>query len=168
MKIRIRLCFVLPALLFLAACNKYEDGPALSFRSAEKRLMGKWEVDQTFFDNQDQTEVYRLLDLDEFTFNIFSDWSEKLYINITGQNGDVVAQSDLSLSKDKKYLMFRMEPMPAYETDARRVLEFYPVWSLACNWDILRLRNKQLWIRTGFDSGNYEIHFNLVADFTNY
>jgi hypothetical protein len=32
------------ALLFMASCSKFEDGPAISFRSKENRLIGKWKL----------------------------------------------------------------------------------------------------------------------------
>jgi hypothetical protein len=32
------------ALLFIASCSKFEDGPAISFRSKENRLIGKWKL----------------------------------------------------------------------------------------------------------------------------
>jgi hypothetical protein len=32
------------ALFFMASCSKFEDGPAISFRSKENRLIGKWKL----------------------------------------------------------------------------------------------------------------------------
>jgi uncharacterized protein (TIGR03067 family) len=32
------------ALFFMASCSKFEDGPAISFRSKENRLTGKWKL----------------------------------------------------------------------------------------------------------------------------
>lgn len=32
------------ALFFMASCSKFEDGPAISFRSKENRLAGKWKL----------------------------------------------------------------------------------------------------------------------------
>jgi hypothetical protein len=31
-------------LFFMASCSKFEDGPAISFRSKENRLTGKWKL----------------------------------------------------------------------------------------------------------------------------
>jgi len=30
--------------VFIASCSKFEDGPAISFRSKENRLIGKWKL----------------------------------------------------------------------------------------------------------------------------
>ena len=32
------------ALLSISSCSKFEDGPAISFRSKENRLIGKWKL----------------------------------------------------------------------------------------------------------------------------
>jgi hypothetical protein len=32
------------AVIFIASCSKFEDGPAISFRSKENRLTGKWKL----------------------------------------------------------------------------------------------------------------------------
>ncbi len=36
--------YALVALLFMASCSKFEDGPAISLRSKENRLIGKWKL----------------------------------------------------------------------------------------------------------------------------
>ena len=34
-------------IIVITACSKYEDGPFISFRSKEKRLCKKWELDES-------------------------------------------------------------------------------------------------------------------------
>ncbi|HPB01393.1 MAG TPA: hypothetical protein PLZ67_00430, partial [Bacteroidales bacterium] len=34
---------LLVSVIILSSCGKYDDGPAVSFRSPEKRLIGLWE-----------------------------------------------------------------------------------------------------------------------------
>ncbi len=35
---------VVAALFFMTSCSKFEDGPGISFRSKENRLIGKWKL----------------------------------------------------------------------------------------------------------------------------
>jgi hypothetical protein len=43
------------ALLIFASCSKLEDGPAISFRSKENRLIGKWRLTKWMEDGVDIT-----------------------------------------------------------------------------------------------------------------
>jgi hypothetical protein len=47
--------FFAAALLFFASCSKLEDGPAISFRSKENRLIGKWKLTKWMEDGVDIT-----------------------------------------------------------------------------------------------------------------
>ena len=35
---------IVAALFFITSCSKFEDGPGISFRSKENRLIGKWKL----------------------------------------------------------------------------------------------------------------------------
>jgi hypothetical protein len=157
-------------LLFLLAvsCKKYEEGPLLSFRSAEKRLLGKWQVEMVSVNDANQTPAYLMLDLDEFSYNIFSDWSGKYYINAVDAQDHVVVQSPLSINKKKTEITFRMETVSPYESQAQRILDFFPPFIVENKWQILRLKNDELWISNICENGTYIIHFVIIADFTNY
>jgi hypothetical protein len=42
------------ALLFFNSCRKYEDGPGISFRSADERVSGDWKIEEYTIDGEDQ------------------------------------------------------------------------------------------------------------------
>ncbi len=46
------------ALLFVSSC-KYEDGPAISFRSKRDRIANEWVVDKITIDGKDSTELLK-------------------------------------------------------------------------------------------------------------
>ena len=92
--------FALIIVLF-ASCNKYEDGPSVSFRSAEKRLTGKWGISQILFNDKDISLGYFSSGLEVYPFNIYSDWSRDFFISISHTDGNLIAKSDLTLN-DKK------------------------------------------------------------------
>ena len=152
----------------LISCNKYEDGPSVSFRSAEKRLTGKWEVSQILFNEKDISAGYFSSNLNDFPVNIYSDWSKDYFIGISHTNGDVIAKSDLVLNKNKTAITFGLLEQPSYESDAGEIFCIIPPLRDIIEWKILRLKNDELWITTNFDTNNFELHFNLLADFSDY
>lgn len=150
------------------SCSKYEDGPGISFRSAEKRLSGKWRVSQILYDEKDITVAYYSNKYDLYPFNIFSDWSKSFFISITHPDGSIIAQSPLSLNKKKNVMTFGMQPETSYDKIAKDIFAIIPPLSAENNWNILRLKNDEFWIRTTFETNNFELHFNLLSDFNDY
>ena len=49
--------YALVALLFMASCSKFEDGPAISLRSKENRLTGKWKLIKWTEKGEDVTSI---------------------------------------------------------------------------------------------------------------
>ncbi len=154
--------------LLFVSCNKYEDGPAISFRSAEKRLCGKWRLSHLLYNNKDITVAYYSPHFDLYPFNIYSDWSQSLYIAITNSDGSVIAKSVMTLNKKKNEMTFGMMPEAPNETIARDIFTIIPPLSGDNKWDILRLKNDELWIRTQFETNNFELHFDLLTDFNDF
>ena len=154
--------------ILFVSCNKYKDGPALSFRSAEKRLCGKWRLSQLLYNEKDITVAYYAPHFDLYPFNIYSDWSQSYFIVISHSDGSVIAKSVMTLNKKKTILTFGMIPEPVRENVARDIFTIIPPLSEENNWTILRLKNNELWICTNFDTNNFEIHFDLTADYNDY
>ena len=57
-KIKRQILYPLILLLFFTTC-KYEDGPAISFRSKTSRLCNDWNVDNLKIDGIDSTQRYK-------------------------------------------------------------------------------------------------------------
>jgi hypothetical protein len=163
-----KLLFILAIPLLLASCNKYEDGPAISFRSAEKRLCGKWRVSHLLYNEKDITVAYYASHFDLYPFNIYADWSRSYFISITHTDGNIIARSALTLNKKKNVMTFGLIPEDTYKSISLDVFTIIPHLSENNNWTILRLKNNEFWIRTDFETNNFEIHFDLIADFNDY
>ncbi|HOY31777.1 MAG TPA: hypothetical protein PKW80_07850 [Bacteroidales bacterium] len=161
---------LLPVLLAIVfnSCNKYEDGPAVSLRSAEKRLTGKWEVTDILFDEKNISTGFFSSHLELYPFSIYSDWGGDYFISISHTDGNLIANSDLILNEKKDKITFAMLPLAPYESISTDIFCTVPVLSKSTEWKILRLKNDELWISTDFSAGNYELHFKLLADYTDY
>ncbi|MEI6124600.1 MAG: hypothetical protein WCQ95_13360 [Bacteroidota bacterium] len=150
------------------ACNKYEDGPAISFRSAEKRLTGQWQVTTVLFNTTDLSAAFLANHFDLYPFSIYSDWNKQYFIGIAETNGNVIAKSNLNISKHKDRLTFGMLAQESYRTVAAQLFSFIPPLCAENEWQITRLKNDELWIKTRFDTNNFEIKFKLISDYSTY
>ena len=65
-------------------------------------------------------------------------------------------------------MTFALLPLPSYESILKNIFCTIPILQDTTEWKILRLKNKELWISTDFDTNNYEIHFYLIADYSDY
>jgi len=154
-------------LLFIS-CKKYEDGPYLSCRSAEKRLTGKWKVSELLYNQKDITVAYYAPQLDLYPFNIYSDWSHSHFIAITHADGSIIAKSPLVLNKKKTVMSFCLVPEDSKDTIVSNIFNLVPPLSAENNWTILRLKNDEFWMRTDYETNNFEIHFDLLTDFNDF
>jgi hypothetical protein len=163
-----KLILILFLPLLFTSCNKYEDGPSISFRSAEKRLSGKWRLSELLYNDKDITVAYYSSHLDLYPFNIYSDWSKSYFISITNTDGSLIAESEMTLNKKKNVMTFGMTPKDNYRSLAGDIFTIIPPLSDNNNWTILKLKNNEFWIRTNFESNNFEIHFDLLTDFNDF
>lgn len=138
-------------ILSLTACSKYEDGPWLSFRTAEARICGKWTIENYYEDGANRLEDFEREPLycAEYEFTDVNYGSEFIYtIILSGCKGP--AQSGWwSLNDKNRNLSLTLglydNPQHPLETHS--------------TWRILRLTKKEFWIETTFNGKTYEIHF---------
>jgi hypothetical protein len=124
--------------LVLPACKKYPEGPTVSFRSKTARLVNQWKVVQelenghdntTSFTNYYKNEVVEFKDNGDFS-NTFTNPGDTT-ITWTGK---------WEFSKDKT-----------------KVNIIYP--TLTYSWDILMLKNDELWLKLTLGTNFQEIHY---------
>jgi len=125
-------------LLMLSACGKYEDGPAISLRTKEHRLVNNWQVSSAYQNGTDKTSDFNaayagyLLDIrkdDTYTLQ-YSPFS-------IGQVND---HGTWAFTDDKMQVRF---------TDSDGDVTVYT---------ILRLKEKELWVRFMDGSDEWEVH----------
>ena len=69
-------------LIFLLGCSRYDDGPAISFRTAKNRVLGTWQVEKLLINDLDSTELYReQIGCEwEFTDELFTEDLDNVYV----------------------------------------------------------------------------------------
>jgi len=118
--------------LVLGSCKKYEEGPALSFRSRYNRVVNNWEVKYAFLGNDDYTYVYRnwTIDLTEDGRFVISDLDDR--------DSTVTQTGFWSLAND--------------DEDLRLIYTDPPVDPDRDEFEILKLRDDEFWFRQSTDS----------------
>lgn len=114
------------------SCNKYEDGPAFSLLTKKMRITGDWTLDSYTSDGQDITSAVQTL-WGAAEWQIEKDGKYHITGNIN-ENGT------WELGEDKDDVRF--------DPDGNDPEESYR---------ILRLKNKELWLRYTNANGTYDI-----------
>lgn len=116
-----KIIFLFVAGLFIISSCKYDEGPLISFRTYEKRISGNWEIEYSAFNGQEVTlPINKSIDI-------------KYNYEFTNQSPIVSLGSGI-WSFNKSFTK----------------IEFYnnsTLDSLYAVYDILKLRNRKLWIR---------------------
>ena len=111
------------ALLFsFSSCNKYEDGPGLSFRTKTNRLIGTWELIKTDGYYINRSGEFTIINFDrDGDFNMIGS-----YYDYNGQLTSFQEAGDWEWENGKEEV--EIETYFAKE-----------------DWEILRLTNRELW-----------------------
>jgi hypothetical protein len=113
------------------SCRKYEDGPAISFRTKKARLVNAWKAEQVLASGTDITGQYNEL---TFTFNRDGSYSQTVH---------VVSQNPVTTNGSWEFKSSKEEIFLSYNQGGSNYIT------------ILKLKHKEFWFR---DGGN-EYHF---------
>lgn len=141
-------CIAVAALMFgglaLSSCKKYEDGPALSIHTKKGRVAGDWEVEQYLQDGVDKTSDYRSIIASE-TFTYDKDGSYTSSATATTAFG-----GQTSTDNGTWAFIDNKEQITSTSSAAN---------STADTMQILRLTNKEMWVKTVSGSPVEEVHY---------
>ena len=140
---KLSILFAAFAVVMLASCGKYEDGPGLSLRSKTSRLAGTWSITEAFQGTVDIKTIITNGGSVEVTFDKDGAYTYTYNFVILGfpTNGSV--NGTWEFSDDKADLVI---------TDASGQSD---------SAKILRLTNKELWLeQTDSNGGTYEVHYS--------
>jgi hypothetical protein len=123
--------------IVFVGCGKYEEGPGLSFRSKKARLTGDWKI------------VYVSLNGDDITSGVQNNLGTEYVLSIRKdgtfheEGKNVVDNGTWELGHEKAYLML-LSDIPGSEEE---------------HYEILKLKNKELWVRHSHDIHVTEVHY---------
>ncbi len=135
-KLTTALCAAFVLALILGSCKKYEEGPALSFRSRYNRVVNDWDVKYAFRNNDDFTALYT-----DWTVN-FTEDTRFVISDLDDRDSTVTQEGFWSLESDDEIL--------------RLIFTDPPVNPDRVEYEILRLKEDELWFREVTDSVTWE------------
>lgn len=126
--------FTLAALT--TACDDYAEGPSMSFRSKSSRVVNTWVVEYALVNGEDRTYRY-----DSTTMDILEDGTFEFTSFV---DGDSLVQEGLwDLIED--------------DTQIRLLYTDPAIFPDRAFWEIIRLKEKELWVKEDQDSVVYEL-----------
>lgn len=164
-KTNILLLMLLSASSIILSCSRYDEGPFVSLRSPENRVEGLWEIKNISIDDIDYSSVY-LADTMTKKFSV-TRRDEDIFISIVEQDrsNPQWSYSLLTFSQDHKSVVFGFPVIAAYEIFTEDFFELVPAVNVENEWDILRLTNKDWWIRCNYQGVVYRIQFGLYENY---
>jgi len=135
------LLFLLLAFCF-TDCKKYPEGPWISLRSKEKRLLGNWKVQKYLIDGVDSTSTK------------FPNLSSSVCVYSFAHYGQYV--DDGCYSTGGKWGWGNKKESLIVGLEFGSILTPFFL-STSTEWTILRLSNKDMHLKTTFSSMQYEI-----------
>lgn len=137
-----------------SSCKKYEDGPAISFRSFHSRLYHLWTVEKYIIDGADSTQLFNDSCGCSYSFN-HSLSDEIRLIAWGGKNGPNYHNTPTDFTNKNKTIYVYVDPNGNFNLCRNTgPLCYYPIsYSLT----ITRLTKKELWLKTDLNNKNYFI-----------
>lgn len=157
-------------LVTLFSCSKYEDGPWISFRSAENRIIGKWKVEYFEVDGVDVTQQW--IDNYDWKFEFYYDeysavhkgWIEG--INCCSDSDTLIAVANLfwNISDDGKTFGFSITSFLSsyiFPPNDTVICGIYPFQTYtSATYTITKLSNRKLWLKHENEEHEYLIKLN--------
>ncbi|MEO6305534.1 MAG: hypothetical protein ABIP51_20390 [Bacteroidia bacterium] len=131
----IKIAFIaLIATTVISSCSKYADGPKFSLLTKKARLCNEWSIESVSTNGNDQTAAYKTLVGDNYVLDIEKNGTYKV-------SGNFTDDGTWKLGEDKDDVYFMSSKSGAMEQANR----------------ILRLKSKELWLRTTASNGDKTI-----------
>jgi hypothetical protein len=143
------------------ACSKYEEGPLLSLKSPEKRLLGLWEITELMANDTNLVSAYRdSLAYVKFSIIEFDD----MFINIVkeGSSSSQMSSSILELVDKKRKMKFGLTRFVAYEHYTGPIYQLIPPLEFENEWTIVRLHKRQFIISLNNEGVEYKLTFERL------
>lgn len=159
---------IISLLLSLSACSKYEDGPWISFRSIEDRILGNYRVELLIKNDSDFTSFWN--DNYDLTFIFHNAEDPTYYAHYMKVEGNIIvggipvhffSESDYSvmINHDIVELSFQQH----IDSTIFPNKYFYPLLLMPSDpyitFTLTRLAKNQMWLKHTNGCDSYIIHF---------
>lgn len=142
-------------MLCIGAC-KYKDGPAISFRSPETRIIGNYEAEAFTVDGTDALQIWKD-SISDIIFSIYHDTDPTDNYWISARVGDAFLAGNYKLTdNDTRFYLYSLEENAAYPG-------FGPFHGNAESyWDLYKLSKTRIWMQTDFEGHTYYVELKQI------
>jgi hypothetical protein len=163
-KISIIFLSLISIIVFLSAC-KYEEGPLISLRSKEKRLIGLWELNELKIDDVSYLSYYNT-DTAYLRFSI-NLYTENIYMSLVKDSriSPQMANGSVEFVDAKSKLRFGLKRNVSYLPETETVFTLLPVLEEEHDWSILKLKNNNFTLSLSSNDTLYYLDFLLLEDY---
>lgn len=138
------------------ACKKqYPDGPRISFKKPEKRILGKWEIETAYVNGSDRTADVDTMDIEYYKFYDPGRGVKNHQVYDITRNGKPGVNDVFKFINDESEL--ELSKYPANVSGNYIVPGF--ILSGDEIWTILRLTDKEMWLELENNGTVYETRF---------
>lgn len=150
------LIFILLIIVTTSSCKKYEEDPfGIHFRSPYKRIYGTWEVKSFMINNEESINIYNDSCGCNFRFHHEGSY-QYLHLQDCILPGEIGGRPSLENDMNILVLNFSIFP-PGFGIGP--IDENEPIY-----WNILRLTNKEFWIKTNYNTKEYKMKLKKIKD----
>jgi len=149
-------------LLMLGACGKYDEGPAISLRSPEKRMIGLWECSSVMIGDVEHLTDYQS-DSAYLRFS-FSGTNDEIFIRLVedNQSSSTFSSDLLVFNAQMNEMTFELPLNPLYEQETDDFFALIPALKSENTWSINRLSFNEMWINTTFNDTLYALKLTKI------
>lgn len=162
---------ILISLLVLAGLGcKYEDGPLFSLVSIPNRISGDYHIEALTENGYNKKFITDTLNIDYVHLDNYTTYSGGyggFWMTYTDSTKKIASYWALASGSNKTKIVFGtfgclltnmpevpVQPLPGYLSDG------------SCNddvlWDIIKLSNSRMWLKTSLDGNEYEVHLKKI------
>lgn len=153
-------------LILLMACSKYDEGPGISFRSPEKRVVGLFELSEILIDDVNQLTYY-VADSVYLRFTINGE-KDNLFIALVEETigGSQLSSSVFVFNDKKDKVSFGLSTIGIYRDLTDPLFDLIPALNVDNEWTINRLSMDELWLECDYNSQNYYLKFSKLEKYS--
>jgi hypothetical protein len=148
-----KIIFLFATVVLLSTCKKYPDGPLLSLRSKEHRVVGSWTTDYFEVDGYDSTAYLKSQPFyGSYSFGEDHGYTPARY---SASNDIYTLGGRWSFQNNKTEINITLDPFTGSPAG-----NLGPYRATSSRWTIRRLKEKELWLESFYNGRKYFIKFS--------
>jgi len=148
--------FLLIIIIIMFSSCKYKDGPVISFRSADARVIGNYSATAYMIDDTDALQLWQD-SVSDILFSLYHETEPTDNWWISTRVGDAFLSGNYRLlNHDTQLLIYALEENTGYPGNGpfRQGME--------STWDILKCSKNRLWLLTNFEGHKYYVELQQI------